>query len=100
MTYTQIALLSFVLAIVFDLKVTKIHLITRKVFWTSYAIIVPFQFITNWWLTSRNIVMYKPESIIGLRIASAPVEDLFFGFSLLLSVLSLWVYIGKKNQRA
>jgi hypothetical protein len=44
--------------------------------------------------------MYKPESIIGLRIASAPVEDLFFGFSLLLSVLSLWVYIGKKNQRA
>jgi lycopene cyclase domain-containing protein len=99
MTYTQIALLSFALAIVFDLKVTKIHLITRKVFWTSYAIIVPFQFITNWWLTSRNIVMYKPESIIGLRIASAPVEDLFFGFSLLLSVLSLWVYIGKKNQR-
>jgi lycopene cyclase domain-containing protein len=99
MTYTQIALLSFALAIVFDLKVTKIHLITRKVFWTSYAIIVPFQFITNWWLTSRNIVMYKPESIIGLRVASAPVEDLFFGFSLLLSVLSLWVYIGKKNQR-
>ena len=100
MTYTQIGVLSFILAIVFDLKVTKIHLCTRKVFWTSYAIIVPFQFITNWWLTSRNIVMYKPESIIGLRIASAPVEDLFFGFSLLLSVLSLWVYIGKKNQRA
>ena len=100
MTYTQIALLSFVLSIVFDLRVTKIQLFTRKVFWTSYAIIVPFQLITNWWLTSRNIVMYKPESIIGLRIASAPVEDLFFGFSLLLSVLSLWVYIGKKNQRA
>jgi lycopene cyclase domain-containing protein len=100
MTYTQIALLSFVLSIVFDLRVTKIHLFTRKVFWTSYAIIVPFQFVTNWWLTSRNIVMYKQESIIGLRIASAPVEDLFFGFSLLLSVLSLWVYIGKKNQRA
>ena len=100
MTYTQIALLSFILSIVFDLRVTKIHLFTRKVFWTSYAIIVPFKLITNWWLTSRNIVMYKPESIIGLRIASAPVEDLFFGFSLLLSVLSLWVYIGKKNQRA
>jgi lycopene cyclase domain-containing protein len=100
MTYTQIAVVSFLLAIFFDLKVTKIHLFTRRVFWTSYAIIVPFQFVTNWWLTSRNIVMYKPESIIGLRIASAPVEDLFFGFSLLLSVLSLWVYIGKKNQRA
>lgn len=100
MNYTQIALLSFILAIVFDLRVTKIHLIRRKVFWTSYAIILPFQLLTNWWLTSRNIVMYKTESITGLRIASAPVEDLFFGFSLLLGVLSLWVYIGKKNQRA
>ena len=99
MTYTQIALISFLLAIVFDLRVTKIQLFARKVFWTSYAIIVPFQLITNWWLTSRNIVMYKPDSIIGYRIASAPVEDLFFGFSLLLSVLSLWVYIGK-NQRS
>lgn len=99
MNYTQIALLSFILAIVFDLRVTKIHLIRRKVFWTSYAIILPFQLLTNWWLTSRNIVMYKTESITGLRIASAPVEDLFFGFSLLLGVLSLWVYIGKKNQR-
>lgn len=100
MNYTQIALLSFILAIVFDLRVTKIHLIRRKVFWTSYAIILPFQLLTNWWLTSRNIVRYKTESITGLRIASAPVEDLFFGFSLLLGVLSLWVYIGKKNQRA
>jgi lycopene cyclase domain-containing protein len=97
MSYTQIALLSFILAIGFDLRITKIQLISRKVFWTSYAIVLPFQLVTNWWLTSRNIVMYKADTIIGLRIASAPVEDLFFGFSLLLSVLSLWVYFGKKN---
>jgi len=100
MNYTQIAIASFILSIIFDMRVTKIHLFTRKVFWTSYAIILPFQLLTNWWLTSRNIVMYKEEAIIGIRIASAPVEDLFFGFSLLLSVLSLWVYIGKKIQRA
>jgi lycopene cyclase domain-containing protein len=100
MNYTQIAIASFILSIIFDMRVTKIHLFTRKVFWTSYAIILPFQLLTNWWLTSRNIVMYKEEAIIGIRIASAPLEDLFFGFSLLLGVLTLWVYIGKKNQRA
>lgn len=97
MNYTQIAAVACILAITLDVRVTKIDLIRRKVFWTSYAIILPFQLLTNWWLTSRNIVMYKAESITGLRIVSAPVEDLFFGFSLLLSVLSLWVYIGKKN---
>ena len=34
--------------------------------------------------------MYSPDAIIGWRIASAPVEDLFFGFSLVLLVLILW----------
>ncbi len=76
MTYTQIALVAVVIAITFDLYLFNTQLLKRKVFWTSYAIIVSFQLLTNWWLTSRNIVMYSPDAIIGLRIASAPVEDL------------------------
>jgi lycopene cyclase domain-containing protein len=80
-----------------DLVLFKTKLTTRKVFWTSYAIIVPFQLLTNWWLTSRNIVMYSPDAILGLRIASAPVEDLFFGFALILGVLVLWVRQGRNR---
>jgi lycopene cyclase domain-containing protein len=34
--------------------------------------------------------MYSPDAIIGVRIASAPAEDLLFGFALLLLVLVLW----------
>jgi hypothetical protein len=41
--------------------------------------------------------MYDPDAIIGIRIASAPAEDLFFGFALVLSVMSLWIYWGKKG---
>jgi lycopene cyclase domain-containing protein len=76
MVYTDIAVLAFLFSIVFDLFIIKAKLIRRAVFWTSYAIILPFQLITNWWLTSRNIVMYSPEAITGIRIASAPAEDL------------------------
>lgn len=97
MNYTGIALTAFLFSILFDLYIIKSRLLTRAVFWTSYAIIVFFQLITNWWLTSREIVMYDPDAIIGLRIASAPVEDLFFGFALVLSVMSLWIYWGKKG---
>ena len=97
MNYTGIALTAFLFSILFDLYIIKSRLLTRAVFWTSYAIIVFFQLITNWWLTSREIVMYDPDAIIGLRIASAPVEDLFFGFALVLSVTSLWIYWGKKG---
>ena len=100
MTYTQIAIIAVVFAIFFDLYITKVHIIKRKVFWSSYAIIIGFQLLTNWWLTSRNIVMYDPDVIIGLRIASAPVEDLLFGFALVLGTLSNWIRIDvSKKQR-
>jgi len=95
--YTGIALTAFLFSILFDLYIIKSRLLTRAVFWTSYAIILFFQLITNWWLTSREIVMYDPDAIIGLRIASAPAEDIFFGFALVLSVMNLWIYWGKKG---
>ncbi|MFM8868855.1 MAG: lycopene cyclase domain-containing protein, partial [Candidatus Nanopelagicus sp.] len=72
MSYTEIAITAFLLSILLDLFITKSRLLTRAVYWTSYAIIIFFQLITNWWLTSREIVMYDPDAIIGLRIASAP----------------------------
>jgi lycopene cyclase domain-containing protein len=97
MTYTQLAICAVIAAVIIDLFILKSRLTTRKVFWTSYAIIIFFQLITNWWLTSRNIVMYSEEKIIGWRIASAPAEDLLFGFAMVLSVLNLWVYWGKKG---
>jgi lycopene cyclase domain-containing protein len=95
--YTGIAVTAFLVSIIFDLYIIKSRLLTRTVFWTSYSIILFFQLITNWWLTSREIVMYDPDAIIGIRIASAPAEDLFFGFALVLSVMSLWIYWGKKG---
>ncbi|CAB4593593.1 MAG: lycopene cyclase domain-containing protein [Actinobacteria bacterium] len=97
MVYTDIAIISIIFAAIVDLFIIKNKLLTKKVFWTSYAIILPFQLITNWWLTSRNIVMYSPDAITGIRVASAPAEDLLFGFALILLVMNLWVYWGKKG---
>lgn len=97
MTYTQIALIAVFIAAFVDIKVLQTQLLKRRVFWTSYAIIICFQLLTNWWLTSRNIVMYSPDAILGIRIASAPAEDLFFGFALVLSVMSTWVYLGRRG---
>ena len=98
MTYTQLALCAVVIAITVDLFVIKTALLKRKVFWTSYAIIVGFQLLTNWWLTSRNIVMYSPDAIIGVRIASAPIEDLLFGFALVFGVLINWIRLDASNK--
>lgn len=96
MSYSQIALVALIAAIVMDGFVTQTFLLRRKGFWTSYAIVLPFQLLTNWWLTSREIVTYNAHVIVGTRIASAPIEDLIFGFALILSVLSLWIYQGRR----
>lgn len=97
MTYTQIALLSVFLVLIVDFYLLKTRLVTRKSFWTAYSIIVFFQLITNWWLTSREILTYDEDVIIGLRIAAAPAEDLLFGFSLVTLTMALWIFWGRRG---
>ena len=90
LSYTQITVYALIMTIFFDMFLTRNSLLSTLRFWLSYAIIFPFQLITNWWLTSREIVMYNPDAIIGLRLAGAPIEDLIFGFAMILAVMSLW----------
>jgi len=35
--------------------------------------------------------------ILGPRLASAPLEDIAFGFALILGVLALWVFWGRRG---
>lgn len=97
MTYTQIALMAVPLSMLIDLFVLRTRLVRRKSFWTAYAIMLFFQLITNWWLTSRGILTYDQKMITGYRIASAPAEDLLFGYSMILTSLSLWIYWGRRG---
>ena len=97
MTYTHIACLAVLLAVFVDLGILKTSLLRRKSFWTSYSIMLFFQLLTNWWLTSRNILTYDQQVIIGWRVAAAPVEDLLFGFALIVSTLSLWIFWGRRG---
>lgn len=102
MIYSDIAIAAVLVAVMVDLFIFKNSLLTRTAFWISYSIILPFQLLTNWWLThlredGKAIVMYDPDSIIGTRIASAPLEDLLFGFALVLSVMGLWEFWGRRG---
>jgi lycopene cyclase domain-containing protein len=96
-SYTALALLGVLLAVVLDLLVLRTRLLTRRAFWVSYAIILFFQLLTNGVLTGRDIVTYDPNTIVGLHIAYAPVEDLLFGFSLVVQTLAWWVWWGRRG---
>ena len=97
MTYTAAVLVGLVAAALLDVFVLRTRLLARKVFWATYPIIIAGQLITNGILTGRSIVRYNPDAILGLRLAYAPVEDLAFGFALVLTTLSLWVWWGRRG---
>jgi lycopene cyclase domain-containing protein len=94
MTYTAAAAIGLAGAVLLDLVALRTRLLTRGAFWAAYPIILVFQLISNGVLTGRGVVRYDPGAIIGWRIVHAPVEDLAFGFALVLATLSVWVRVG------
>lgn len=96
MSYTTVALAVMGLSVVLDVAVLRTRLLQRRAFWTAYAIVLFFQLLTNGWLTGRDIVRYDENAIIGWRLVYAPVEDLLFGFSLVLQTLAWWVWWGRR----
>lgn len=96
MSYTTAALAGVALTVVLDLVVLRTRLLTRRIFWVSYAITLAFQLVVNGVLTCRRVVVYDPAAILGVRLACAPVEDLLFGFALVTSTLAWWVWWGRR----
>lgn len=96
MSYTAAALIAVAATVGLDLVVLRTRLLRRRAFWTAYAIVVFFQLVVNGVLTCRDVVMYNPSVIIGVRIGCAPVEDLLFGFALVTQTLSWWVWWGRR----
>jgi lycopene cyclase domain-containing protein len=96
MSYTALALVGVAVAVLLDLVVLRTGLLRRRVFWAAYGIVVFFQLLTNGWLTGRDIVTYAPDAIVGWRLVYAPVEDLLFGFSLVVQTRAWWVWWGRR----
>ena len=100
MTYTLSAAIAVATAIASDVYLLRTRLVLGVVFWATYPIVLLFQLVSNGVLTGRGVVVYDPARILGLRIVYAPVEDLLFGFALVLFTLSLWVWLGPRVRPA
>jgi hypothetical protein len=111
MTYLQIAIVYIAIALVLDLLILKTYVLKLKIFWLAYSITIFFQFVTNGILTGFLIVTYNPAVLIGSgnyatdtppligdgRLFFAPIEDVMFGFSMIVFTISLWIYWGRKG---
>ena len=108
MTYTALTVGAVLAALALDRFLARTRLTSTATWWSAYGIIVFFQLLTNGWLTGRGIVRYDPDAIIGSgrvafvgdgRLVFAPVEDLGFGFALVLTTSVVWVWLGRRSAR-
>jgi len=100
MTYSALAVTAVVAVLVVDLAVLRTRMVTRRVFWVAYGIVIVFQLLMNGVLTGADVVVYDPAAIWGPRIAYAPVEDLLFGFALVTLTLASWAAVNRRANTA
>jgi lycopene cyclase domain-containing protein len=99
-SYSALAVVSVVVVLVVDLLVLRTRLVTRRLFWATYAIVLVFQLLMNGVLTGQDVVTYDPAAIWGPRIAYAPVEDLLFGFAMVTLTLASWAAVNRRANTA
>ncbi len=98
MIYTAGAIAAILVALAVDRWVSRERLVGTTAFWIAYAIICVFQLLMNGLLTGIPIVTYDESVIWGPRIFFAPLEDLGFGFGMVLIVLTTWSRLGRDSR--
>jgi lycopene cyclase domain-containing protein len=99
-SYTILAFTSVAITLLLEWKVIRSGILKTSSFYLAYLIVLFFQLLTNGYLTSNGIVQYDPETIIGIRVAYAPLEDLLFGFSLVVLAMAVWTRLGATSPSA
>ena len=92
--YTITAVASAVLVVLAERRWLRTGLFRSPSYWYTLGICLFFMILVNGWLTklSAPIVTYDTDAKTPWRFPwDIPVEDYFFGFSLLTVVLLLWV---------
>ena len=94
--YTGLTLSFIFIANLVD-QFLKANLLFYKRFYFYLLLIVIFTLIFNGYLTWRPVVTYGVDYQLDFRIITIPVEDFFYGISLLWMNTSLYIFLIRKN---
>jgi lycopene cyclase domain-containing protein len=94
--YTGLTLTFLFLANLLD-QILKTNLLYDKRFYFYLLLIVVFTIIFNGYLTWRPVVTYGVNYQLDFRIITIPVEDFFYGISLIFMNTSIYKMLVRKN---
>ena len=96
--YTGLTLTFLFIANIVD-QILKTRLLYDKRFYFYIVLIIFFTLIFNGYLTWRPVVTYGVNYQLDFRIITIPVEDFFYGISLLFMNTSIYKMLISKNGK-
>lgn len=91
-TFTVFIVFSSILFISY--LIMPLFILSKNFLVTLVISLLPF-FIVNYILTALPVVEYNPKAIMGIRILTIPVEDLFYSLSMISSWLLIYMLCEK-----
>ncbi|MFZ4591650.1 MAG: lycopene cyclase domain-containing protein [Ignavibacteria bacterium] len=98
MDYTILVIAGSLFVIVMDF-VLRTRILRQRLFWVFWLVVTVLMVIVNGYLTWRPIVIYNEAKMLGVRLFTIPLEDFFFGFSLIGLNLIIWEYFNRKESK-
>jgi len=92
--YTILAVISVFATLILD-KRSGTEVLRKGEFYIFLLVIFGFKLMVNGYLTAKNIVQYRPQFFLGIRIGTIPLEDFLFGFSMVTMSIIFWEYFKK-----
>jgi len=99
MDYTILVIAGSLFVIVLDF-ILGTRILRQKLFWVFWIVVTVLMVVVNGYLTWRPIVIYNEAKMLGVRVFTIPLEDFFFGFSLIGLNLIIWEYFNRKGSKA
>lgn len=87
--YTALVFFAFTNAAWYDLTRGGRVLTRPNILW-YVAILTGLMFVFNGYLTARPVVLYQAQYQLDIRIFTIPLEDFFYGYSLILGCTSIY----------
>lgn len=105
MEYTIATLLSVIVVILLD-QILGTKLFFQKKFWIFYIFVIVLHTIVDnylngrWWLNEPIVGPYGDQFYSGIRVWHTPLENYFFGFSLItLNIILFEFYLKQKRLK-
>lgn len=93
--YTFLAILSVGFTILF-VSLVNVKLFFSRAYWIYTLLTLLLFSIFNFILTSFPVVQYSTSAITDFRVATIPIEDFLFNFSMLTDYLTVYIWASKK----